>query len=256
LTARKPIQLTVNADDFNLTEGVARGIWEAASCGIVNSTSVMINLPLSSGWLRRLRSRRLLETGLHWNLSLGKPVSPYRRAASLTGEYGYFRRGPDVAGFSRAEIFEELEAQVERFRKLFGRLPSHFDFHHHLHEDRRIFEIAVQCSLAARRPLRISRHMTPRIRNLYRQNKIPLTGRLWTDLSARHAWSSRSLLRALRQMRPGFHEIMCHPGYVDRDLRKISSFAELRERELSAFCDKEVLKEIRRRKIRLCGYGV
>ncbi len=37
--------LIVNADDFNLTDGVSRGIVEAYQRGILTSTTAMVNLP-------------------------------------------------------------------------------------------------------------------------------------------------------------------------------------------------------------------
>jgi predicted glycoside hydrolase/deacetylase ChbG (UPF0249 family) len=35
---------------------------------------------------------------------------------------------------SSTAVAEEVEAQVERFRRLTGRSPAHFDGHHHVHE--------------------------------------------------------------------------------------------------------------------------
>ncbi|MBI2164629.1 MAG: ChbG/HpnK family deacetylase [candidate division NC10 bacterium] len=62
-----PPFLIVNADDFNLTEGVTRGILEAHRCGIVTSTTVMVNLPGLERSRDLVREASHLGLGLHLN---------------------------------------------------------------------------------------------------------------------------------------------------------------------------------------------
>ena len=61
-------RLIVNADDFNLSPGVSRGILEAHARGIVTSTTMMINLPPDAATLACLRDSDL-GVGLHLNLT-------------------------------------------------------------------------------------------------------------------------------------------------------------------------------------------
>ena len=47
-----PRYLIVNADDLGLSEGVNRGILEAAQQGIVSSSTVMVNMPAAEAGIR------------------------------------------------------------------------------------------------------------------------------------------------------------------------------------------------------------
>ena len=66
--------LIVNADDFNLTEGVTRGILDGHRRGIITSTTVMVNLPGLAVSRDLARQTPGLGLGLHVNLTLGAPV--------------------------------------------------------------------------------------------------------------------------------------------------------------------------------------
>ena len=88
-------RLIVNADDFNLTPGVTRGILKAHDQGMVMSTTVLINLPLEPALVRRASRRKQLGVGLHLNITLGRPVSPPGKIRTLLKPEGNFRRPLD-----------------------------------------------------------------------------------------------------------------------------------------------------------------
>src|SRR3712207_3044026 len=89
-------QLIVTADDFNLSEGVSRGILAAHQHGIVTETSVMVNL----GDLQRAASLLLeaprLALGLHLNITRGRPLAASSAVAVLLGPDGHFRGSPQA----------------------------------------------------------------------------------------------------------------------------------------------------------------
>jgi hypothetical protein len=92
-------RLTVNADDFGLSEGVNRGIVR----GIVTSTSLMVRGtagPQASALARELPE---LSVGLHLDLAECALEAGERRAA-------YERGAPAPAGDYSAERLVELEA--------------------------------------------------------------------------------------------------------------------------------------------------
>src|SRR6185295_3930581 len=120
--------LIVNADDFGLTPGVSRGILEAGAKGIVTSTTVLVNRPTDPDLIARLEASGL-GAGLHLNLTLGTPISNPRRVPSLVDGEGRFIRDPREAA-SRADKDEariELGNQIDVFRALMGRFPTHLD---------------------------------------------------------------------------------------------------------------------------------
>jgi predicted glycoside hydrolase/deacetylase ChbG (UPF0249 family) len=75
LSAGMSRQLIVTADDFNLSEGVSRGILEAHQHGIVTETSVMVNLGDLQTASAMLTSAPRLATGLHLNITRGQPLA-------------------------------------------------------------------------------------------------------------------------------------------------------------------------------------
>src|SRR3990172_8154073 len=125
--------LIVNADDFGLTGGVSRGILEAYRDGIVTSTTLLVNRTPEPGLLEELRSSAL-GVGLHVNLTLGAPVSDVGRVPSLVDAEGRFVRdaGEVAARVKPEEARIEIGNQIDAFRRLMGRFPTHLDSHHHV----------------------------------------------------------------------------------------------------------------------------
>jgi predicted glycoside hydrolase/deacetylase ChbG (UPF0249 family) len=123
--------LIVNADDFNLTEGVTRGILDGHRHGIITSTTVMVNLPGLTRTRDLAREASGLGLGLHVNLTLGAPVLPVDAVPSLVDGAGHFVRDRTRVGESGAmlEIRAEIAAQARRFEEVFGRRPTHLDTH-------------------------------------------------------------------------------------------------------------------------------
>ncbi|KAH8854008.1 Carbohydrate deacetylase [Schistosoma japonicum] len=81
----------------------------------------------------------LFFTGLHFNLTEGKPLSNVKCIQSLLDDHGCFlgkhgfrsRLTSSLVHMDEVEI--ELESQVNAFRDIFGTIPSHFDGHQHVH---------------------------------------------------------------------------------------------------------------------------
>lgn len=116
----------VIADDYGLGAGHDAVIRELLELGAITGTSVLVE------HCDAARAEALLgavgpgqEIGLHLNLTLapaGATARPTSKALLLAG----VRRG-------RALAAEAFPAQLERFRKLFGRPPDYIDGHEHAH---------------------------------------------------------------------------------------------------------------------------
>lgn len=240
-----PSFLIVNADDFNLTEGVSRGILEAHQRGIVTSTTVMVNLPGLERSRDLAREASRLGLGLHLNLTFGRPVLPPAKVASLVDGTGCFIRDRGRVGKAGelSEIREELAAQAERFEMTFGCRPSHLDTHHHVHRHPRIFDMVLDLAGALGIPLRA---FTPEMADRIRGCHLPAADRAVGDVGPDAFWQPASLLAFLRNLPPGVTEVMCHPGYADAALAA-STYCAQREVELRALCDprvKDVLTDV------------
>src|SRR5207253_7853519 len=58
----------------------------------------------------------------------------------------------------------------------------------------------------------------------------------------------------LERLEEGTSELMCHPGYVDEELLRGSTYAQERSREVDALCDPELAALVRERGIELIGF--
>ena len=248
-------RLIVNADDFNLTPGVTRGILKAHDQGMVMSTTVLINLPLEPALVRRASRRKQLGVGLHLNITLGRPVSPPGKIRTLLKPEGNFRRPLDYFEKKPAlgEVIREYEAQIRLFEKRFRKLPDHLDTHHHLHDDLLFFQALSQ--VAGKWKLLVRRSLIFLSPERGRAFSPKTTDYLFGSLNASSHWQKDSLLTVLRNLPPGTSEIGCHPGFCDPALRGISSMQEVRERELKLFSDKRLRNELARLEIELTNFS-
>ncbi len=247
--------LIVNADDCNLTGGVTRAILDCHDHGILSSTTWMVNLPHEEEAVRALKARKGLGVGIHLNLTLGKPVSPEADVASLLREGGAFRKvGVQLEKLPRAaEVRAEYAAQIEKFKKIFARLPTHLDTHHQLHDHP--FYLTILSDLANGRnlPLRRSKLLAEKASYDFH---FTATDFLFGDLRPEGYWRAAALEETLKALPDGISEIMCHPGENDAELKAISSFTAGREEERQLFGDTTWRTFLAERGITLAHYGL
>jgi chitin disaccharide deacetylase len=141
-------RLIINADDFGLTRGVNRAIFEAHKRGVVTSTTLMANSQAfddaANKALSLTQAGRQLSVGCHVVLVDGEPLLPADRVATLlqhAARNGRSRFRDSLNDFVVAsfrhklnptEIEAEAAAQIERIQAA-GVELSHFDTHKHAH---------------------------------------------------------------------------------------------------------------------------
>ncbi len=131
--------IIINADDFGDPRFHA-SILAGFAAGFISSASLLVNAPGTRAAIAEIR-RLDLCVGLHVNLTTFGPLSPPAEVPTLVGPDGAFH-GPEgfVWRLQRGmieddDLVRECSAQIERFRALAGRTPSHVDGHHHVHAD-------------------------------------------------------------------------------------------------------------------------
>jgi len=205
--------LIVNADDFGLTRGVSAGILEAHRHGIVTSSTVLVTADVDRRQLDEARDTGL-GLGLHVNLTLGKPLT---RGRSLVDGGGRFvrdpRRAADIA--EAKDVRAEVEAQIARFEKLVGRLPTHLDSHHHVGLYPPVRDVVLDVARALGLPVR-SQDAAARVRA--RSAGLRTTDHFFGEAGPGAYWSPARTLALLRALPPGVSEFMAHPGRFDDDL--------------------------------------
>lgn len=245
-------RLIVNADDFGLTAGVSRGILEAHGKGIVSSTTMLVNRPIDPALVGALKASAL-GVGLHLNLTLGAPVSDPRRVPSLVdGEGKFVRDARQAAARAKAEEARiELGAQIDAFRKLMGRFPTHLDSHHHVGRHEPILALILEFARAIRVPVRSG---DAQVRAAARRLKLRTPDHFMGGSGPEAYWSSERLLAHLASLPDGVSEFMTHPGYFDQDLAG-SRYGAQREVELEGLTDPRVRESVDARGIRLGHFG-
>jgi len=212
------IRLIVNADDFGHSREVNAGILEAHDHGIVTSTSLMVRRRGANEAADATRTRPALAVGLHVEL----------------GEWSYGREGWRVDGEVLASgMVEEVRGQVDRFRELVGREPTHLDSHQHVHRGEPARSVLTALAGELRVPLR---EADPRVRYLggfYGQTD---TGEPW-----REGVTTDALVSLVRVLPRGTTELGCHPA---KGVPPGTSYGVERTLELVALCDSRVREAI------------
>lgn len=149
--------LIVNADDFGLSKGQNYGIVEAYRNGVVTSTTALVNGEAIDHAAQLSRELPALGVGMHFVLTLGKPVSemPGLTRDGLLGKWIWQMAEEDTLPLD--EIAHELACQYQRFIDVFGREPTHLDSHHHVHMFPQIFPIVARFAAQRGIALRIDR---------------------------------------------------------------------------------------------------
>ncbi|MFP4497260.1 MAG: carbohydrate deacetylase [Vulcanimicrobiota bacterium] len=243
-----------HADDFNLTPEVNRGIIEAHLYGVVKSTSVMVNLPGLDEAVELLNKYPRLDVGLHVNLTFGQPVSKKADVPSLMDDAGVFWR--------RKEFFQE-HAALEDIRKEVGRQYelalskglkiSHIDSHHHLHFfDSRVEQVILEL---AREDKLAVRALEQQKRHFYQQAGLSTNDHFMDGFYGEENINLFKLRDIVEHLANGTTEIMCHPGYCDDKLRKLSSYNDMRQKELELLKHPITLQFLNENNVKIIGYN-
>ena len=160
-------RLIVNADDFGYSVSVNHAILRSFERSLVNSTSLMANMPGFEHAVGLIREHAVLQekVGLHLNLTEGFPLSSSLWAHPLfcdsSGGFVYQRARPlfRLGRAQRSAIYEEMQAQLERLLAA-GIHPTHLDSHHHVHTEWAIAPLVCRLARVYGVPrIRLTRNM-------------------------------------------------------------------------------------------------
>jgi chitin disaccharide deacetylase len=249
-------RLIINADDFGLTPGINRAIKELHQAGVLTSTTLMASGPAFDDAIAIVHANPTLGVGCHIVLTDGVPVSPPHTIPTLLGPDGKTFR-PSLVDFLQAllrgkisadNIKREALAQIQKLQRA-GVNITHLDTHKHTHlfpaVTRPLLQIAEHYSISAIRqpfeqpwslalghgnrirrlqvnllsPLRTQFNRQPQIRSQQILTPdgtigISATGHLYTE-------TLHEILHAMPS--EGTFELVCHPGYNDSDLDRITT---------------------------------
>jgi chitin disaccharide deacetylase len=224
--------LIVNADDFGLSPGTNAGIAMAHEKGILTSASLMVSWPSAEAAAAYARSRPQLSVGLH--LDLGEWV--YKNDA---WQIGY----QVVPVEDAAAVAGELVRQLDNFKRLMQREPTHLDSHQHVHESEPVLSL---CLKAAMERGIVLRNVGAAVR---------YCGKFYGQSNKGHPYpegvSVAALKNVLKDLPVGVTELGCHPAN-DPDMEGM--YRQERLTECETLCHPEILETIQAEHISLRSF--
>lgn len=223
--------LIVNADDLGLSAGVNAGIVEAHERGIVTSASLMVRAAAAAAAADLVREQAELAVGLHldiaeWRFEVGEWRVAYERCAP---------EDPDA-------VEAECRGQVDAFRQLTGRDPTHLDSHQHTHMSEPVASVAARLAAELEVPLR--------------DRGIRYEGGFYGQTGKGEPYPEgiepEHLVELIGALPSGETELGCHPG---RGADTGSPYELERELELRALCDPRVAAAIERAGVELRSFA-
>jgi predicted glycoside hydrolase/deacetylase ChbG (UPF0249 family) len=208
------------------------GIVAAHEQGIVTSASLMV---------RGLAAREAAEyAAVHRELSLGLHID--------LGEWEWLDEWIETYSVvpvdDDAAVKAEVRRQLETFRVLAQRDPTHIDSHQHVHRGEPVRSAVIEIGEELGVPVR---DFSPRVRycgGFYGQARH---GRPFPE-----GISRAGLLHLLEELPPCLTELSCHPGFDD-DLPTM--YCRERRREVETLCDAEIVAAIGRLNIQLISFA-
>lgn len=229
------MRLIINADDLGITEGCTRAILDGLEHGVLTSASLMANMEKAEEAAEAMKRHPEYSCGIHLCLSAGKPLTNCPSLVRADGTFdkkALFEPGRAVP----EEVERELQAQLDRYVSLMGRLPDHLNSHigietipaaaawilakgaeidrpvrkylHGISMEQAVFEIADFPSLKA---------------GARKQSNDPIS---WQDIAA---YFTDEMLASDTAF-----EVVLHPGWPDEELKRISSLTEGRKYDAGA----------------------
>ncbi|NOY42957.1 MAG: ChbG/HpnK family deacetylase [Planctomycetes bacterium] len=260
--------LVIHADDAGMSHSVNRATIDSMKDGVVSSASIMVPCPWFKEFAKMAKENPTLDYGIHltlnseWKNYRWGPVAPSDQVPSLIDEEGYlWGNVRSVALNAKAdEVAIELRAQINRALE-FGVPLSHLDTHMGAVISRPdLLEVYVNLASEFNLPVLMLREFDEKKKREYPALVLERAGKLAKKLEdggfplldrlaqfyegdtyeERHA----RYVETLRNLQPGFNQLIIHCGYADDELRAITSSAERRDGDRRVFMDPQIAKMI------------
>ena len=227
--------------------------------GSVTSTTLMVNGAAAEHAAALAAQYPALGVGLHFNITLGRPIADAGSVKSLVDEYGFFYPRSVLARrllcrlVSTSELRRELNAQFARMQAL-GLRATHIDSHQHLHVFPACFDVVAALCAAQQIPIRMPWILNPAgaqptarkrlkqavLKAMLWRNRRRWRGRLrWNsglgsifDLGAVPATLTAAHYRQVLAAADGdLFELMVHPARDALELVGLTRIGDFSERE-------------------------
>ncbi len=252
------------ADDYGISPAVSSAIRDLIGKGRINATSVMVVAPSfhrsEAAALNALRVHGARAAiGLH--LTLSAPFRPLTEGFTPLADKAFPSHGMMLVRallgrLDRKALESEIAAQIRMFGHEFGRAPDFIDGHQHVHIFPQVHDalFAVARKMAPTAWIRqcgrgdalIKRIGDPKglvldlLSKRFRERAAALGVNTNPAFAGTYAFNEGADFAALfprfLDRLPDGGLVMCHPGIVDAELRRLDPLTTLREKEYAYFC--------------------
>lgn len=222
------IKVIVNADDFGYSRGVNYGIIDAHKYGLVNSATMMMNMPEAKHAFDLASNYPNLALGVHLVLTADSPLLK-EDVSSLIQENGRFKTLAmlrDNFDIRIDEVEKEWEAQIEAFLS-YGVKPNHFDSHHHIHSHPQLQGVIRKLAIKYNVPVRRMGIDTEATEGVSMYSDVTLFDFYDAGVTENYFDHLPNKVKDEKIV-----EVMCHPAYVDSQLHQGTSYCLPRLKEL------------------------
>jgi predicted glycoside hydrolase/deacetylase ChbG (UPF0249 family) len=251
------------ADDYGISPAVNAAIRDLVARGRLNATSVMTVAPSfdrSEAIALKILNNEMPRVAIGLHFTLTAPFRPLASGYEPTREGAFLPLGQTLGmallrRLDRAKIAAEAVAQLDAFVAAFGRLPDFIDGHQHVQlfpqvgtalldvvRDRAPGVWLRQCGRLAPLPQRLRDRkgllldiLSVNFRRQARRRGL----RCNPAFAGTYDFSAQS---DLKRLFAGFFDglphnsvVMCHPGFVDAELKRLDPVTAQREREYAFF---------------------
>jgi chitin disaccharide deacetylase len=147
-------KIIICADDYGLTASVNRAIEACLSAGAVQSTCIMPNMEFADAGKSLPFKHPNASLGLHWTLTMGRPMVSANNVSSLVDQkgnfhtFGEFRKRLRAKSISLNEVQLELRAQLDCLQASIGTIEF-WNSHQNIHLWPGLFQLFVALALDA-----------------------------------------------------------------------------------------------------------
>ena len=248
-------RLIVNADDFGLTDGINRAVRDLHHLGALTSTTLMAAAPHFREAVEISQQQKLLGVGCHIVLLDGTPVADPATIPTLLdpasqrgsdprfrATLGEFVRDLYLGRIDSTHIEREAMAQILRLQQA-GVSLTHVDTHKHTHMFPRVLKSVMRaaqaCNIRAiRNPfepawsvaatpgaglvrtwqVRLLRTLRHSFWKLIHEREFTTTDGC-IGVAATGTLNEATLRALLNRLPEGTFELVCHPAYMDDELK-------------------------------------
>jgi chitin disaccharide deacetylase len=261
-----PRRIWLCADDYGMSIGVNTAIRDLVARGHINATSVMMVAPSlhrsEATALGALNAGSARPTAIGLHVTLTAPFAPLSEGYRPTRAGAFLGVGATLAKaamlrLNRDALEREITAQLRLFIHTFGRPPDFIDGHQHVQLFPQVCDAVLkvakagapkawlrQCGRPEPVEMKLAEHKAMLLDFLskrFRQRATAAGARTNPAFAGAYEYRDTADFPALflgfLERLPDGSVVMCHPGFVDAELRRRDPLTTLREREYAFLAD-------------------